>query len=317
LIAHLDNRSLAAHSTTHAKLDGNVSLGPRILRVVAVEGIYMVKSFKLSAICLLALPVVALAHDSGSTPPFDGRLRYGGSATVGGASMRTYVLLSTTKDANGRRAPQEVGVEIPRSMFWGLPGEGTASLIDLPITARDTPFQYMMIDWNPQGHPPAGVYTLPHFDFHFYIQDFDEVEGIRPGPCSGLNCEDFTKAMKPVPALYTPQGYINVGSVVPVMGNHLIDPTSPEFSGKKFTRTFLYGAYDGKLTFLEPMITLDSLLQTPNQCTDFRSPQEVAVSGYYPRKYCTALDAERGVHKVYLTDFVYKAATQLTQAMPQ
>ena len=32
----------------------------------------------------------------------------------------------------------------------------------------------------------------------------------------------------------------NVDAVVPAMGNHLIDPTSAEFNGKKFTRTWIY-----------------------------------------------------------------------------
>jgi hypothetical protein len=269
-------------------------------------------TLKLTAVCLLGLPIAALAHDEAAgPPPFDGRLRYGNSAVVGGASMRSYVLLSATRESNGKRPPQEIGVEIPRGLFWGLPSQGTMSLMDFPISARDTPFQYMMVDWNPQGHEPAGIYTLPHFDFHFYIQDFDEVAAIRPGTCSGLNCEDFAKAMKPVPSIFVPAGYLNVGSVVPVMGNHLIDPTSPEFSGQTFTRTFIYGAYDGKITFVEPMITLDSLLRTPNQCTDIKLPASYAAAGYYPRKYCTAFEAERGVHKVYLTDFVYRTATTL------
>ena len=38
------------------------------------------------------------------------------------------------------------------------------------------------------------------------------------------------------------------------MGNHLIDPTSAEFHGKKFTRTWIYGAYDGHVTFVEEML---------------------------------------------------------------
>ena len=29
-------------------------------------------------------------------------------------------------------------------------------------------FQFVQFDWNPKGHEPEGVYTLPHFDFHFY-----------------------------------------------------------------------------------------------------------------------------------------------------
>jgi hypothetical protein len=256
---------------------------------------------------IMGLAVAAFAHD-GEQHTLTNGPRYGQSAMIGGGPVQTYAVLAPAKDSTGRRPPVEMGVEIPRGTLFGLPGEGTVALLDFPIQARDTIFQYMMLDWNPQGHEPAGVYDLPHFDFHFYAQDLEDVAAIRPGTCNGLDCEDFAKAMKPLPPQFAPQGYINVGSVVPFMGNHLIDPASPEFNGKKFTRTWLYGAYDGKLTFFEPMITLESILQTPNQCTDVKLPQQYAVSGYYPRKYCTAYDSGRSVYKVYITDFVYRSA---------
>jgi hypothetical protein len=92
------------------------------------------------------------------------------------------------------------------------------------------------------------------------------------------------------------------------MGNHLIDPTSPEFNGKPFTRTWLYGTYDGQVTFYEPMITHDSLLRTQSECSPFKLPAQYAASGYYPRQYCTQHDTAAGVYKVYVTDFVYRTA---------
>jgi hypothetical protein len=146
-----------------------------------------------------------------------------------------------------------------------LPLESGVFILDFPIQARDTPFQYMMFDWNPNGHEPEGIYEQPHFDFHFYIQDLDEVETIEPGPCSGLACENYERAIKPVPPPFLPEGYIDVKSVVPFMGNHLIDPASPEFRGQPFTRTWLYGSYDGRITLYEPMITVDSLTKQPDQ----------------------------------------------------
>ena len=40
--------------------------------------------------------------------------------------------------------------------------------LDPPPLAPE-PYRFMMLDWNPQGHQPPGVYTVPHFDFHFYM----------------------------------------------------------------------------------------------------------------------------------------------------
>jgi hypothetical protein len=163
----------------------------------------------------------------------------------------------------------------------------------------------MMLDWNAKGHEPAGIYDKPHFDFHFYIQDLDEVMAIEPGPCSNLNCDAFQKAMKPVPGQYVPQGYLNVGSVVPYMGNHLINPASPEFNGNIFTRTLIYGAYDGQVTFIEPMITKANIV-AGDQCTGIQQPQQFAVPGYYATKYCTKYDAAAQVYRISMQDFVYR-----------
>jgi hypothetical protein len=263
-----------------------------------------------TSLLFLCLSVVAAHAQHCPSHPVEVGAHHGQSAMIGGGSVQTYVVLGTAKDTvTGRKPPVEMGVEIPRGTMFGLPSQTTASILDFPIQARDTIFQYMMLDWNPQGHEPAGVYDQPHFDFHFYAQDLDEVADILPGDCAGVNCDDFAKAVKPVPAQFAPQGYINVGSVVPFMCNHLIDPASPEFNGKKFTRTWLYGTYDGKLTFFEPMITLESILQTSaTQCSDVKQPAQFAQSGYYPRKYCTAYDTARSVYKVYITDFVYRQA---------
>ena len=217
------------------------------------------------------------------------------------------MVLSRSKDVtSGKKAVLEMGVEIPSAVMNALPVQDTALTIEFPAQAKNTPFTYMMLDWNPNGHEPAGIYDKPHFDFHFYIQDLDEVMAIEPGSCGGLNCEAYERAMKPVPGQFMPQGYINVGSVVPYMGNHLINPASPEFLGTPFTRTFLYGTYDGQITFVEPMITKDSITKGGDQCSAIPHPPQFAELGYYATKYCTRFDATTDVYRVSLQDFVYR-----------
>src|SRR5581483_238936 len=216
---------------------------------------------------------ILAAHD-GHGNQEEARRHYGQSAELGGGEIRTYVLLSKEKDeASGHKKPIEVGVEIPSAIMNKLPQEMRMLNFDFPIQARDTPIQFMMLDWNPTGHEPVGIYDRPHFDFHFYIQDFDEVMMIDPGNCSGLACDDFVRARKPVPTPFLPAGYIDQGMVAPMMGNHLVDPTAPEFHGKPFTRTFIYGSYDGQITFFEPMITNESLMRESRECTSVKLPQ--------------------------------------------
>ena len=57
----------------------------------------------------------------------------------------------------------------------GLPAAGkhgagghehyNAYILELPA-GNGTPYRFVELDWNPNGH--GGPYTAPHFDFHFY-----------------------------------------------------------------------------------------------------------------------------------------------------
>jgi hypothetical protein len=61
------------------------------------------------------------------------------------------------------------------------------------------------------------------------------------------------------PVAQIPNGYVPIPGSVLQMGKHWVDPTSDEFTGKGFTHTFLFGSYNGPITFYEPMITFEYL----------------------------------------------------------
>jgi hypothetical protein len=93
------------------------------------------------------------------------------------------------------------------------------------------------------------------------------------------------------------------------MGNHLLDSQSPEIKDSlPFTRTFIYGAYEGRLIFWEPMITLDFLQQTTDACMEIRQPESFQQAGYYPTQYCVRQDRQ-GVRTVSLERFRYSEAS--------
>lgn len=87
------------------------------------------------------------------------------------------------------------------------------------------------------------------------------------------------------------------------MGWHWVDSWSGEFNGKKFTKTFIYGYYDGKMTFIEPMITLDYLKKTTSVAKHIRTPKTVSFPGSYPSQYKIRYDRYAGVYKVILRKF--------------
>ncbi|MCK5438662.1 MAG: hypothetical protein KAI97_01900 [Gemmatimonadetes bacterium] len=258
---------------------------------------------------------------------------YGSSGELGEGTSRTYAEF----DAEGN--PVAIGLSFTEGFLKGLPTElnpesvcfdlnedgstspadgeclgDYATDYDLPtdLTERDDiPFRWVGAGLEPMGHEPPGVWDIPHFDFHFYLQPREEVHAIRPGPCGILiDCEDFERATATVPSQYVAEGYNDVQVAVPAMGNHLINPTSPEFGDppQRFTHTFIYGAYDGHITFLEPMITVEYLESRPNECHPIKQPVSWEESGYYPREYCARYLEDEGTYRISLEDFAYHEA---------
>jgi hypothetical protein len=175
------------------------------------------------------------------------------------------------------------------------------------------PFRWATVNWNPEGHmPPApAVWSAPHFDFHFFIAEPSLIHGIRTGPCAEfIHCEDSARATTPLPARHAPEDYIDVGAAVAAMGNHLVDARDPELADPKlgFSHTFIYGAYDGKLIFLEPMVSHAFLSTRPQSCRPVRAPAAYAAAGYYPTSYCVRHDAASGTYRVTLEGLVYRQA---------
>ena len=93
------------------------------------------------------------------------------------------------------------------------------------------------------------------------------------------------------------------------MGNHLIDPTAAEFNGKKFTRSWIYGVYNGRVTFLEEMVAREYLLSQPNTCFPVESPAAVAIRGYYPTQSCIRYHSQANEYTVSMEGFVLRESS--------
>ena len=66
--------------------------------------------------------------------------------------------------------------------------------------------------------------------------------------------------------------------------------------------------YAGRITFWEPMITMQYLESKPNQCTAIKLPAAYAISGYYPTEYCIRHRPSRADYTVSLEGFTYRQA---------
>jgi len=232
-----------------------------------------------------------------------------GSRTLGSTDMtyngpsvalgegRAYTF--TTLDSSGK--PIAIGLRMSEPALKSLPVEmphdatGWEYVLPLPKEASSLGYDHVGVDWNPKGHIPDGVYDMPHFDFHFYMISQADKEKIT------LRGEDLARAHKAPAPEFMPEGYIlPEGTEVPRMGAHAIDPSSPEFNKMPFTKTFIYGFYDGQMIFLEPMITKAFLETSPNTTDRIKLPRTYAKHGYYPTMYTVKHDAAQREYVISL-----------------
>lgn len=217
----------------------------------------------------------------------------GEAVPIGQGQGRAFVDM----DRNGQL--RSVGIMLSEEAMQGLPEQDHGEyILRLPAILNVPPFNHMVVNWEPHGHIPEGVYNVPHFDFHFY---FISEEARAAITCTGDNLA--VCLTQPVPDRIPPY-YVPTPDGVPQMGWHWIDPRSPEFNGQKFTSTYIYGFYDGKNHFVEPMVTREFLMQKPQFTQSVPVPKELSYKGYLPQSYAVTYDENCKQYFIILKDFV-------------
>jgi hypothetical protein len=267
------------------------------------------RAWQVPLLLLVTVPAVlgiagGRAQSSTDAVPLQDGVVYGKAVAVGNGSARSYVELRAGE-------PVEIGVALSEGALHNLPAGHAAHqgqqedahanmteyLLELPAQAARTPFQFIELDWNPAGHEPPGIYDIPHFDFHFYTIPVAERNSIDP-----VDPAFQQKTEKLPPAGFMSANYVAPMLVaVPRMGLHWIDPASPELNGQRFTSTFIYGSWDGKTTFWEPMVTREFIMSRPHFETSVMQPEQVASAGFYPRGYAVRWNEGAREYRIALT----------------
>lgn len=237
--------------------------------------------FALGLLCLgaAAVGVATVQADTAGKNRFLGEAK-----SLGQGKVWTWI----QTDSDG--VPQTIGITMTESALQGLPTDGGHGCcggneysLPLPAIAVETPFHHVVINWNPKGHEPAGIYDKPHFDFHFYTMSEAERLNIKENP------ELTGDAARAPSAEYLPKDYVQAPGIVGKMGSHWVDSLAPEFNGQPFASTFIYGSYNGRVTFVEPMITKAFLESHPNFSQTLKQPIKSAdprfVAGQYRVEY--------------------------------
>ncbi len=228
-----------------------------------------------------------------------------GSATSVGVSGTPATVLGETKplgsgtvstfaqvDAAG--TVTAIGATFGAAALSGLPATMTETVVALPAAAVSAgPYTFFAANWNPMGHPPPAIYTVPHFDFHFYMISDATRMAIAGGP-----------ATSPPPAPAVAPDYVGDPVTVPMMGQHYTDSKAPEFMGQPFTATLVYGYYGGKMAFVEPMIALSFLNSKSSYSAAIKQPLVYPAPGVYPTHYSVNFDTASNTYTLILDGMI-------------
>jgi hypothetical protein len=275
-----------------------------------------VRKFVSGGLAAAAVTIAIVAGCSGAEPIAPNALRtaYGPAQSLGNGTARTYVTF------NNAGRPRTMGVALTEGALTNLPQtpnhpSPSAAMLMLapPSEAAATGIDHVMLDWNPAGHEPEHVYTLPHFDFHFYTISTAEQMAIMPS-----NAQFEERASRLPAADFVPGGYISAhaaigvspaAATIPAMGLHWIEGAAPELHGQTFTGTFLYGSYDGGFIFFEPMITkayIESAKVAPSYtlAAPVKLPAKYSRPGYHPTRYTIQWDPSAKEYRIALDALV-------------
>ncbi len=212
----------------------------------------------------------------------------GESVAIGNGTAYTYVIYDE------KNCPRSLGVALSKSALKALPETDSSYTLKLPGIIKLPPYKDVVINWNAHGHEPTDIYGIPHFDFHFYAISETERNSIM---CMD---QDNALCLKQPGSEYLPAYYVPTPAGVSMMGWHWLDSRSPELHGARFTSTFIYGYYNAKVIFVEPMITREFLLDHGTVNAEIPMPDKFAISGYYPQNYILKYDEEMSVYRIIL-----------------
>lgn len=229
-------------------------------------------------------------------------LFYGPYSTLGNGQVRTWFRITN------ENTPEEIGIEFSSGAFENLPSaaEGLALVLPFDQKAQElTRFNHVYLNWNPYGHEPDGVFTFPHFDIHFEMISVEERESIpawSPGDIDVL----FNT--------YPPPGYMPADYFAPpgpatseiAMGKHWLPVNLEEYL--PFSKIMIYGTYNGKFIFLEPMITLENLKSDATFNLPYSQPEKFSQASFYPTSYNSYFNSDNGNRIVSLGVFVHRNA---------
>ncbi len=235
-----------------------------------------------------SLPLAAVAEG----------IEFGPEQALGDGTVRAFVETDATDQVT------RMGVAMSATTVSTLGHEVILVTVPLPEAAIATGYDHVLLDWMPHGHAPVGLFDTPHFDVHFYMMT--EAERLAIDPSDPRYME---KAGNRPPADLMPPNFVPPPRVepVPAMGEHWPDSTDPIFSGQPFEGVLIYGAWDGAMTFVEPMVTRELLQSRRDFGGALGQPPRVEREISLPGAWSVSFDAGTDMHVVSIDELTPRA----------
>jgi len=259
-----------------------------IIGALLLSAVFLYSSCQKKADSLPQSPLLSPEAASEKKPV---KIKYGHPVKIGNGIAKAWV------SENSCGKPLAVGIDFSEKTLCGLPSASEEYVLDLPHNAATNFFKHLVINWNPNGHVPFPIYGVPHFDFHFYR--ITEAERMMIG------ANDSVQFAHAPASQYVPSMYLQAPGGDPMMGAHWVDLLSSEFNGGAFTKTFIWGSYDGEFIFWEPMVTLAYLLTQPDDNIPLRQPLAFQHNGWYPKSYVVKYSTSPKHYTIALTDLTF------------
>jgi hypothetical protein len=220
----------------------------------------------------------------------------GPEVQVGNGTAQTFATFLSTGE------PKEIGVMLTKEAFTGLPSTNQLYPLEFDTKAKENMlFDHVALGLSATGHglPPSGNIGA-HFDFRFFMTTQAARLAIPAPTTSGYPAGGGFDVAPP--AGYLPANYA-MNAAVNQIGRHWGENVF--HTGHHVDHTMILGTWDGKLTFINPIVTLPTLTGGQKQSVVFPQPQLFAKPGYYPTKYNIYKD-DKERHLVTLSDFVQR-----------
>lgn len=183
------------------------------------------------------------------------------------------------------QTPWEIGIDITSGVLEDLPKDSgliEPAIIPLPdIAEKLTPFNHISITWNPENFSDIPGFEQAHFNFYFHTIPIGD----------RMSIPVWSEETDPSFSTYPPRNHLpknysplikGIGSYAEI-GRHWLSTDSKSYL--PLAETFSFGTYDGKLIFMDPIVTLSVLKSGEEIIKPIPQPLYHSGNNPLPREY--------------------------------